>query len=222
MPGLDPGRAPAAHTRLPSRGSGRPRVAALLCALAAAVALTGSAGCDQGSGYVHGDLLVVSGCEVADVPRTFLPFEMSLLFLGQMRHEEWVLMRASSSAMLQGDADEIMIELGEVIEIQQTLQAGLGPVVLDVGPEAPVGIGLALNRRCEVVVDALVGVNGTVTFEHLGTRAGDRVAASFEMDMMDLRTGQIVGYGFRGQLDFSVEVNLPYQNFVDLGSRIGE
>lgn len=197
----------------------RPRLTLLVLAMLAG---TTAAACDQGSGYVHGDFLYLSGCADDDVPRAYAPFEMRLLFMGQARQDDLVMLRASPSAMLPGDADEILLVVHDVEQVHQAFRDGATSVVLSVGPEAAVSVGLALHRSCAVVVDALSGVDGSVTFTHLGTEAGDRVAASFDFDLLDQRTGALVGVGFRGSLDFTVEVNLPYQIFVDTPSRVGQ
>ncbi|MCB9730393.1 MAG: hypothetical protein H6744_03680 [Deltaproteobacteria bacterium] len=187
----------------------RSRPPLLVCAVAL---LLGA--CNQGSGFVGGARLELSSCDELEEPRVFEPFELPLTFLGLQRQQDRVLLRFSPNHRLVSAADQLVITLPHVDDVQQAIRAD-GEAVLPLGDPDGAALGVSLHETCDWFIEALTATTGEVRFTHLGTTKGDPVTGSVTFDLVDMRSGRVAGTGFSGTFDFDVIVGIPAQLFSD-------
>ena len=187
-------------------------------ALVSLLGLIPTWGCDQGSGFVHGDRLDVEDC--GQQPEFWEPFDMSLSFLGVVRATDVVMLRASATSQWAEFADSLLIHVASYDQVQADLAVG-STSSLDVAA-GEVAIGLSLQGLCKGSTVPLEAATGTVTFSRLGTISGDHVTADLSFDIVDKRTGELVGTGFEAAIDFQVEAGTPFELFSDVGRQHGE
>lgn len=176
-----------------------------------------SLACDQGGGALHGDWLVANDCKVFGEVARFEPFDMDLSFASVTEQQGTTLLRFSPSARQIHLSDQL------VITVDETRRSGLALVGTSSGaPEvtlalAPDGGGEAdatvlLVGRCKHPTQA-VGARGTVTFYDYGWRNGERVRGAVAFDLVDRRTGELVGEHFVGDFDFDTKTGSPHTAF---------
>lgn len=164
-------------------------------------------GCsDDDSGELVGDVLIVRDCkDGADF--VFNPYEMRPDFFAveQLGDISFVRMQEGGKPLYRTDA--LVIEVGDIDFVRE--RRGM-PIPID---NPNVRATLSVLGSCPSNTQSMTAHDGHITFEHIGTAAGDRVAASFAFQLVDDRTGELVGINFRGKLDFTVKVGQPYQPF---------
>lgn len=205
--------------RGPGRGPrGRGLVGGVVAIVALVVGLVGG-GCDTGGGFVRGDLLVVEGCRGDGRDRTFEPFDMELTFMGAERAGDVVLVRLAPEAGQPQELDQLVI----VVDGYEAARAGIaegGEVTMPLRAlataspgEEQVEVGLVLLQRCSTSLAPLRAASGEVTFVRLGATRGERVVGSMRFELMDDRSGEIVGHGFVAEFDFEVAIGQPSRLF---------
>jgi hypothetical protein len=181
----------------------RPLLAALLLVTA----------CDQGSGHLGGPALAVPDClKVGEVTR-FEPFTLDLEFLGVNAADGVAVMRMASASGRLDQSDHLAISLPH----STAALAGAStdtPHTLALGPAGDGGaeLTLALLKRCRHHTASMVAV-GSITFEHWGWRNGERVVGTMACDVIDRRTGDVLGVGLTGEFDFESLTGSPYTPF---------
>lgn len=188
------------------------------------VALLGAA-CDQGSGFVRGDRLTVESCRGVGVDRTFEPFTMGLAFMGAEREDGVVMIRLAPEGGQPHELDQLVITVegyealrAEIAEAGAATRPLLALATASPGREQ-VEAGLVLLQRCSTTLAPLRAIGGEVTFSHLGATRGERVAGSMRFELMDDRSGEIVGFGFVAEFDFEVAIGQPSRTFSPATSR---
>ena len=183
-----------------------------LAAIALTLALgSTTAGCDQGDGVITGDTLAVANCHGIHRDETWAPFRMDLVFMGIEAHKDAVLVRLATSDDRVDTTDSFGFLVPSAREVEDAIAAS-GEATLAFDPVHVRG-SLTLLSRCDVTTPALVATNGHVTLTRFGTRKGDRLAGTLAFDVVDERTGEVVGTGFAGEFDFDVLHGLPYSPF---------
>lgn len=169
--------------------------------------LLGSA-CDQGGGHLHGDWLEVIDCKALGETRRYEPFEMGLEFISVTEEHGRALIRMAPSAVGVEKDDQL------VITLEQAPEGGNAPAGYPLtGAERGANdLTLALLGRCRYATQPLTAV-GSITFDRYGWREGDRVRGEMAFDLVDRRSGEIVGEGFVGDFDFEVKTGTPYTAF---------
>jgi len=185
--------------------------------VAGLLALGVVAGCDQGGGFVHGEHLALDDCGDR---QSWDPFDMPLTFLGVIRAEEVVMLRASTTSQWADNTDSLLIHIASHAQVQARLAEG-GSATLDVAA-GDVSVGLSLMGQCPQSRTPLVAQGGTVTLSSFGTVVGDQITADLVFDLLDQRTGEVVGQGFEGSLDFEVSAGTPFELFSDVSRQHGE
>jgi len=185
-----------------------------LLVLAILLALTG---CEQGTGFVHGERLEIDDCGDSV---SWEPFDMSLEFLGVVRATDVVMLRASATSQWPDRTDSLLVQVASHENVREQL-AELGAATLEVNA-GDVAIGLSLMGRCPDSVTPLVAMNGTVVFSELGTVGGDQVTGTLTFDLFDQRSGELVGVDFEAALDFEVMSGTPFELFSDVSRQHGE
>ena len=179
--------------------------------------LLASACIDQGQGVVRGERLELGDC---DGQRTWAPYEMEVVYLSTLRATDALIIRASDTEELPDVSDSLTITLESYDAVQAAIASeGVASFSLDSGA---VTLGLSLLASCPQSTTSLLGENGTLTIYELGTRTGERVRADLNFELIDGRTGDVVGQEFSASLDFEIQAGTPYESFSDLPSQHGE
>jgi hypothetical protein len=182
------------------------------------VALPG--GCGDDHGYVEGDRLVVSRCAADGGAREFAPFriEFSTFGVDPGRGPVYVRAQRHGEPLTGGDGLVIVLEDGDAVQAwhaaqpQGSLPFGRDPALPPGEPALGARASLLLAATCPDSYQALVLDGGALFVDALGTGFGDHVHIRFQgADVRDLRTGEVVGSGFAGALDFEVRSRKPYR-----------
>lgn len=195
-------------------------VAAPLPILAAALLTCAGAACgDVGDGGISGPSLTVPDCGGPGVPRTFEPFAMTLDFASVYEVDDVVTVRLAPRANRIQSVDQLGLVIPDAGAIRASLKAdGVARVALattlDGAPASTTSAALSLTLlgRCKLAAASLGGV-GALELTALGHDAGESVRGSFDVDIVDRRTGEVVGPGMHGELDFVIETGSPYTAF---------
>lgn len=173
--------------------------------------LTATTGCaDTDVGFLSGDLLFVEGCrDGEDV--VFEPYKLQGTFFALQRLGDIVFIRMQPSGRPLSVTDALVVEVTDPDLVAQRL--GI-PIPID---NPKVRSSLHVLGSCPTSAQAMTAHGGTITFTEWGTNKGDRVAATFDFDLVDDRTGEAVGLGFEGSFSFDVKVGEPYQPFTRAG-----
>ncbi len=191
-----------------------PRALLLLAAFALSA-------CEGGSGFVSGTRLELGSCDALEEPRVFEPFEMPLTFMGLQRQQDRVLLRFSPRHRFPSAADQLVITLPHLDEVQAAIRAD-GEAVLPLGTPDGAVLGLSLHETCDWYIDSLTATAGEVRFTKLGTTKGDAVRGTVSFDLADMREGRVAGTQFIGEFDFEVFVGIPGQLFNDPAALKGQ
>jgi len=180
--------------------------------------------CADGEGTLEGPSLVVPDCKVQGKDFVFEPFRMSLASISVHEADDVATIRLGSRPGGLTEVDQIGLVLYDVPALRARLAAeGEVPVELVVGQDEQ-GIftlggrttGLmtvALLESCTHTTAALGGVGRFFVTAYGGARNGDAIAGRLEIDLVDRRTGRLLGQGLRGDIDFVVDTSAPYAAF---------
>ena len=167
-------------------------------------------GCsDNDVGVLTGEQLVVRGCDGAG-DALFQPYGMDGTFFGleALGDIAFIRMQNSGKGLLVSDA--MVLEVNDSHFVRNRL-----------GQEIPIDspkirATLHMLGSCPDTTQAMTANGGTITFGHYDSQAGGRVSATFNFDLLDDRTGEVVGIDFHGSFDFIVKKGQPYQPFVQV------
>lgn len=167
-------------------------------------------GCsDHDAGTLIGEQLVVRGCDGAG-DALFQPYGMDANFFGLQALDgiAFIRMQSTGKGLLVSDA--------MVLEVNDS-----GFVRNRIGQEIPIDspkirATLHMLGSCPDTTQAMTAHGGTISFGHYDSQAGGRVSATFKFDLLDDRTGEVVGIDFQGSFDFIVKKGQPYQPFVQV------
>ncbi len=183
--------------------------------LTASLVLATVAGCDQGHGFLAGDFLEVADCERLGEMTRIEPFELELQFLSVQSASGATVMRMSPNAARTDLADQVGISISEAAELKLATEASQRTFELRADGTGAAELTLALMDRCRHVSTPLVAV-GTITFGAWGWKNGERVRGSMAFDVVDRRTGAVVGTNFAGDFDFESLTGSPYTPFAPI------
>jgi hypothetical protein len=166
-----------------------------------------SLGCtDVGKGELDGEFLFVDEC-VNGTDATFAPFSLNLDFfaLEQLGSASFIRMQHGGQPLHRTDA--LVVYVDDAIYVQHRLGQ---PIPVD-NPQ--VRITLHVMGSCPDTTQSMSAHKGYITFDKFGMTAGAKVKTRFHFDLIDDRTGELVGYNFSGKADFEVRVGQPYTHF---------
>lgn len=182
-----------------------------------ALALTA---CDQGNGIVRGAALDVPGCKTAGETHRFEPFTMTLNLFTVAEHGNLGTVRIGQKAGRIHEIDQVGISLWDVGALKEGIKAG--PVTLTLHPGTADGeaaaytdgatLAFTLMGKCPHAGAAL-GTTGTLTFERYSAKDAARVEGTFLVDVIDRRSGAVLGTGLAGEFGFDVETASPATAF---------
>lgn len=179
--------------------------------------------CDQGEGAVIGDSLFVADCKGISQDRLFEPFSMSIEKLGFNEDRGVVSIRLSSSFQPLDRSDVLAIALADAAALRdeiatsgsatrQFINPGAVGTVLP-EPGAAARAGLILLERCTFMPQSLVAGDGTITLTALGRDRGDVIKGQMTFEVVDRRSGDVVGRGFAADFDFEIDTGTPYTSY---------
>lgn len=177
---------------------------ALLLALAA---------CDQGSGHLEGPGLAVPDCRRVGEITHLEPFELELDFMGVNEANGVAVMRMASASGRLDMSDHLAISFSSHSdELTAASPSASRTFRLAPGDEGEAELTLALLKRCVHHTAAMVAI-GEITFERWGWHNGERVRGTMAFDVIDRRTGAVLGTGLTGEFDFESLTGTPYTPF---------
>lgn len=180
----------------------RPLVTALLLAA-----------CDQGAGHLEGPALTVPDCRKVGEVTQFAPFELELDFMGVNAADGVAVMRMASASGRLDMSDHLAISFSSPShELAAASPDASRTFRLAPGDEGDAELTLALLERCRHHTAAMVAV-GEITFERWGWQNGERVRGTMAFDVIDRRTGAVLGTGLTGDFDFESLTGSPYTPF---------
>ena len=161
-----------------------------------------STACDQGGGSLRGDWLEAADCKHIGDTKRFEPFELSLEFANITEKLDTALIRMSPSARLIDQADQLIIAVDRTDPVNEGLAAnGAFTLKLKGDGSGDADLTLGLLGRCTHASQALAA-EGTLTLYDYGWKQGERMRGEMAFDLVDRRTGAIVGANFVGDFDF--------------------
>jgi len=174
------------------------------------------AACDQGNGLVSGATLDVPDCKKVGEITHFEPFRMTLNLLNVAEHQNAASLRFGSKAGRIHTIDQIGVDLFDVATLKQGLKAGDVTLTLHPGLYGgePVNytdgalMAFGLFGKCPNPTAAL-GALGTLTFHRYSAVDAARVEGTFLVDIIDRRSGEVLGRDIAGDFDFEVETATP-------------
>jgi hypothetical protein len=175
------------------------------------------AACDvEPGGRFGGPRLEVPDCEGPGRARVFEPFEMQLRHLAVLAESTGAIVRLTGSDASPLWVDQLVFAIPEVALTRSAIAAdGHATLTLDAGaigaPEAP-RLNLVLMNRCRQRSAALVG-RGTITIDTWAENDGQRMRGRFEVDIVEPRTGQVLGTGLTGDFDLPIDHGSPQRAF---------
>ncbi|MFO0749177.1 MAG: hypothetical protein U1F43_26465 [Myxococcota bacterium] len=193
------------------------RTASLL-ALACLACSAGACG-DIGSGSVTGAALEVSDCGGPGQSKRFEPFALTLDFASVNEQHGAATVRMAPRANRLVALDQVGIAIYDLVSLRAALEAD-GSATLPVASTAEgvpadlhgASISLTLLGSCNDASAALGSV-GSLVITAFGKHEGDPVTGSFDVDIIDRRTGEVVGPGMHGEFDFEIATGTPYTAF---------
>jgi len=171
------------------------------------------AACEQGQGGLRGDWLEVDDCKRIGSSQRYEPFNLSFDFAGISENLGTALIRMSNSARLIGQTDQVIISLDATEPVDAGLAAG-GVFTLTLRPDGQgdADLSLSLLGRCKHATQAFAA-DGTLTFYDYGWKRGARMRGEMAFDLVDRRSGAVVGEHFVGDFDFESHTGSPWTAF---------
>ncbi|MCC6624071.1 MAG: hypothetical protein IT385_22640 [Deltaproteobacteria bacterium] len=182
------------------------------------------AACAEGSGFVEGPSLEVPDCKVLGRSHTFEPFRMSLQSVAVHEADDVATIRFGAREAAFNEVDQIGLVLYDVDVLQERIAAD-GEVAVSLVPgQDEQGIfsveagetGLmtvVLLDSCPHPTAVIAGVGVLTLTAYGGARNGDPLAGRLAVDLVDRRTGRVLGAGFHGEFDFVVDTSAPFTAF---------
>lgn len=171
---------------------------ALLCLICAFSMLSCHFGPEQ-TGVLFGDKLVVDNCG------TFEPFEMKIDFVAYDDCEDLLYFRIQKSGRAISESDGISLQLANSENLLQAVQEG--PVTLDL-PSDEARLSLYLNRDCPSSFVSIIAQDGQLEVSQLELGKGGVLLLSGTFDLVDEKTGELLGQ----QMDLTVDAELSEQS----------
>lgn len=166
-------------------------------------------GCaETDTGRLEGDLLVVRACD-GNTDAIFDPYLMHGDFFALEQLGDVAFIRMQNGGKPLHRTDAFVIEVVGEDFVQQQVE-GERKIFLD---NPNVRATLSVLGSCPGTTQSMTAHEGFIKFRSFGSESGDRVEAEFEFQLFDDRTGEVVGLGFSGRLQFQVKVGQPYQPF---------
>lgn len=171
------------------------------------------AACDQGAGHLEGPALMVPDCRKVGEVTQFEPFALELDFMGVNAADGVAVMRMASASGRLDMSDHLAISFtSHSDELSAASPTDSRTFRLAPGDEGDAELTLALLARCRYHTAAMVAV-GEITFERWGWQNGERVRGTMAFDIIDRRTGMLLGTGLTGDFDFESLTGSPYTPF---------
>ena len=177
------------------------------------------AACDQGGGLLEGAWLVAPDCGGSGRAQRFEPFARELEVMGASEEDGALTLRFAPAGAGWASSDQLVV----VLEAAETARAQIAedgearwPIEEADGqvPTAPeVRASVALLSTCPRITAGLAASGGAATFTSLGRHKGERVRGTLSFDVVDGRTGELLGEDFRADFDFEIALGQPHRTF---------
>ena len=171
------------------------------------------AACDQGAGSLRADWLQLDDCKARGESKRFEPFTMDLAYATVESRLGVGLVRMSPSGREIALADQVIVTLDATLDPQADIAAsGSARYELTGDGQGEADLSLALMSRCAHVTQPL-SARGTVTFYEYGWKTKSRIRGEMKFDLVDRRTGEVVGANFIGDFDFDGLTTSPLASY---------
>ena len=174
-----------------------------------AVALLGmaSVACTtQDAGYVEGEYLIVRECQ-GDVDVEFAPYTLEANFFGVEKLGDGLFIRMQHAGKPLHRTDALVVNIVDT----QWIASRVGRWVPLDNPN--VQVTLHVLGQCPDTTQAMSAHGGEIFFDAFGTDVGDPVIGEFRFDLVDDRSGDLVGIHFTGTFEFVIRAGPPHQAF---------
>jgi len=167
----------------------------------------------EDGGTLTAAALDVPDCHQRDVTARLEPFRFPIHFMGIHAASDAVTVRLGPAATEAWRADQLVFSVPAAVVA--AANGAAFQVELD---DAPIGspnlgrLSIIFARTCAIPSAALVG-RGHVEITAWGVGAGDRIAGSIIVDLVDPRSGEVRGAAFGGDFDMVVKSGTPYTAF---------
>lgn len=169
--------------------------------------------CDQGGGSLRGDWLELEDCAARGESKRFEPFTMHLEYATVEQRLGVGLVRMSPSGREIGFADQVIVTLDATLDPKADIAAtGSARYELSGDGQGAADLSLALMTRCAHVSQPL-SARGSVTFYEYGWQTKSRIRGEMQFDLIDRRTGEVVGANFVGDFDFDGLTTSPLAGY---------
>lgn len=168
-------------------------------------------GCEQGEGRLWGSNLTVEHCDGLGQPGSWQDFDLTLRFMAFELELDVLTLRFAPVFHESHRTDQFGITISDVSRYAPADRTE--PFTTPVETDSDIRAGLVLFARCPRFADTLSVTNGTVTFDRFLLYAGGRISGTMAFDVLNKRTGEIVGTDFGAEFDFDVNQGTPYSPF---------
>ena len=149
---------------------------------------------------------MVRDCQ-GDLDVEFSPYEMEANFFGVEKLGNALFIRMQHAGKPLHRSDALILNIADT----QWLRGRVGSWVPLDNPN--VLVTLHVLGQCPDTTQAMSTHGGEIRFESFGVDVGDRVKGEFYFDLLDDRTGDLVGLAFTGEFDFEIRKGPPHQAF---------
>lgn len=179
------------------------RISVAMPVLAALAALASGCGytVDQ-EGELKAAGFNIEGCALDS------PYELQLDFVGFDDCDDILYLRIQKGGRHLSDSDGVEIQIHKLAEVQDLLESG--PATLELGGEN-VRVTVYFNKTCPESFVPLEAGSGTLTIDTMSLGSGGRLVLGAQFDLVDLRTGEVVGNDVTLSVEAELSTSSPYK-----------
>ena len=171
-----------------------------------ALAMASVACTTKDTGYLEGQNLIVRECQ-SGVDVEFAPYIMEGNFFGVEKLGDALFIRMQHGGNPLHRSDALVVNIVDT----QWVTARIGLWVPLDNPN--VQVTLHVLGQCPDTTQAMSAHGGEIRFDEFGHDVGDQVIGEFRFDLLDDRSGDLVGVHFTGEFEFVIRAGPPHQAF---------
>jgi hypothetical protein len=171
------------------------------------VLVTASVACTTNdTGSLEGEYLIVRECK-GGVDVEFEPYTLDANFFGVEKLGNALFIRMQNGGKPLHRVDALVVNIVDT----RWLAARIGVWLPLDNPN--VQVTLHVLGQCPDTTQAMSAHGGEIRFSDFGDDVGDQVTGEFRFDLLDDRSGDLVGIHFAGVFEFVIRAGPPHQSF---------